>query len=148
MITRHQKPLWLIIILSFSMSLSVYADAPNQTRQKLTKKELRVQRRLEKRQARKLRRRQRKIKRVERFLKSKLGKNLLHKTIKKSPSNEHFNTGLGLGLVGAAGVLTPLIVMSAQTLGFTLLVGAVLLFIVGVGLLLAGIIVMLASSLG
>jgi small-conductance mechanosensitive channel len=123
MLAKHQKPLWLIIILSFFMSLSVYADAPNQTRQKLTQKELRAQRRLEKRQARKLRRRQRKIKRVERFLKSRLGKWLLKRALRKASNRKKkivLTIGLVLLLIGGLmyiGLLTSTGIIAALILG-------------------------------
>ena len=97
MLTKLQQPFWLLIILCLFTSLSAYADAPNPTTPP-TPKELRLQKRLKKRSARKLRRQQRKLKRVNRFLKSRLGKWLLKRALRKA-SNRKKKIVLIIGLV-------------------------------------------------
>lgn len=97
MLVKLQKPLWLLIILCLLTNLSIYADAPNPTTQP-TQRELRLQKRLEKRRARKRRRQQRKLKRVNRVLKSRLGKWLLKRAVREA-SNRKRNIVLIIGLV-------------------------------------------------
>ena len=75
--------LWVILLL-FNVSL-VYADAPPAKPLKtLSKKEIRLQKRLKRREARKLRKRARKIKRVKRFLNSRLGKWMIKKALRNT----------------------------------------------------------------
>ena len=72
----------IILLLQFSLA---YADAPpNKPLKALSKKEIRIQKRLERREARKIKRQKRKIKRAKRFLNSRLGKWLMKKAIKKT----------------------------------------------------------------
>ena len=75
-----------IFCLTLASSLKIFADAPPPNYSSiLSKKEIRRQKRIERRKLRKTRRQQRRIKRLKKFLNSRLGRWILRKLLKKHP---------------------------------------------------------------
>lgn len=123
-------------ILLLQVSLA-YADAPpHKPLKALSKKEIRIQKRLERREARKIKRRKRKIKRAKRFLNSRIGKWLLKRQLlraekqhkrKSDRRRKLWKASLVFLLVGLGVLLIALVVAGLPVgagVGQYLLVGA------------------------